>query len=51
MVQNGVGRCGKQSSSPFEVEEKTISEDDISYPKVRQIEKSIYIFCTFNSTC
>ncbi|KAJ4789445.1 Sec14p-like phosphatidylinositol transfer family protein [Rhynchospora pubera] len=36
MVQNGVGRCGKPSSSPFEVEEKTISEDDIFYPKKQE---------------
>jgi hypothetical protein len=48
MVQNGVGRCGKQGSSPFEVEEKTISEDDIIYPKVRQNKRLVYIFSTFN---
>ncbi|KAL6909667.1 hypothetical protein ACP4OV_001326 [Aristida adscensionis] len=33
MVQNGAGRCGKAISVPFEVEEKTICEDDITYPK------------------
>jgi hypothetical protein len=47
MVQNGVGRCGNQGSSPFEVEEKTISEDDIIYPKVRQNKRLVYIFSTF----
>nr|CAD1838322.1 unnamed protein product [Ananas comosus var. bracteatus] len=33
MVQNGVGCCGKTNPNPFGAEEKTISEDDIFYPK------------------
>ncbi|XP_072990143.1 phosphatidylinositol/phosphatidylcholine transfer protein SFH12-like isoform X2 [Typha latifolia] len=33
MVQNGVGRCGKPNMTPFEADEKTISEDEIFYAK------------------
>ncbi|XP_078149255.1 phosphatidylinositol/phosphatidylcholine transfer protein SFH3-like isoform X2 [Carex rostrata] len=33
MVQDGVGRCGKPNSNPFEAEEKTICEDDAIYLK------------------
>ncbi|XP_072985985.1 phosphatidylinositol/phosphatidylcholine transfer protein SFH3-like [Typha latifolia] len=36
MVQNGVGRCGKPNMTPFGAEEKTISEDEIFYPKKQE---------------
>ncbi|XP_020100074.1 phosphatidylinositol/phosphatidylcholine transfer protein SFH12-like [Ananas comosus] len=46
MVQSGYGRCGKPNSNSFSADEKTISEDEIFYPKMQESFSGEMIFPT-----